>query len=95
MIAGGLTSDSGAADTVGPEQFFPDYPLEESVGSRRNVWYVGPGGLRIKNKGQKIVLMLAKDWKLRWMTFQMARVKKILVGVSKILDAGQRVGGSH
>ena len=90
-IAGGLTSDSGAADTVAPEEYFPDYPLEESASSKKNVWYVGPGGQRIKNKGQKTVLMLTKDRKLRWMTFQIAKVKKILVGVSKNLDAGQRV----
>ena len=55
------------------------------------MWYVGPGGQRIKNKGQKTVLMLTKDRKLRWMTFQMAKVKMILVGVSKNLDVSQRV----
>ena len=58
---------------------------------KRNVWYVRPGGQSIKNKGQKIVLMLTKDRKLRWLTFQMAKVKKILAGVCKNLDAGQRV----
>ena len=55
------------------------------------MWYVGPGGQRIKNRGQKTVLMLTKVKKLRWTTFQIAKVKKIPVGVSKNLDAGQRV----
>ena len=28
----GITSDSGAGDTVGPDDEYPDYPLEESPG---------------------------------------------------------------
>ena len=38
-IEKGITSDSGASDTVAPEELFGDYPLEASPGSISNVWY--------------------------------------------------------
>ena len=90
-IHNGVTSDSGASDTVAPEDFFTDYPLEESPGSRSNVWYVGAGGERIKNQGQRQILILTKEKHLRWLTVQVARVKKLLGSVSKNNDCGQRV----
>ena len=74
----GITSDSGAADTVAPEELFTDYPLEDSPASLANVWYVGAGGQRIKNKGQRKILILTREKLLRWITVQVARVKKTL-----------------
>jgi len=87
----GVTSDSGASDTVAPEEVFLDYPLEPSPGSRTNVWYVGAGGQRIKNQGQRQILILTKEKRLRWITVQVAKVKKLLGSVSKNNDYGQRV----
>ena len=87
----GITSDSGAADTVAPEELFTDYPLEDSPGSLANVWYVGAGGQRIKNKGQRRILVLTKEKLLRWITVQVARVKKTLGSVGKNVDCKQRV----
>ena len=87
----GITSDSGAADTVAPEELFTDYPLEESPACRANVWYVGAGGHRMKNKGQRKILMLTKEGYLRWLTVQVAAVKKVLGSVSKNNACGQRV----
>ena len=43
QVVHGCTSDSGAADTVGPEDLAEDYPLEESYGSKNNIHYVGAG----------------------------------------------------
>ena len=56
----GMTSDSGAGGTVGPEEEeeFPDYPAEESPGSKRGLHYVAAGGTKIKNTGHKRVLIL-------------------------------------
>ena len=87
----GIASDSGASDTVAPEELFGDYPLEASPGSLSNVWYVGAGGERIKNQGQRSILMLTKEKHLRWMTVQVAKVKKMLGSMSKNNDCGQRV----
>ena len=90
-IEHGVTSDSGAADTVGPVDLATDYPLEESWGSKHNIWYVGAGGHKIKNLGQRRILVMTEDKLLRWMTLQVAKVKKILSSVSKNNDAGQEV----
>ena len=90
-VPAGITSDSGAADTVAPEELFTDYPLEESPGSKANVWYVGAGGQRIRNKGQRTILMLTREKRLRWLTVQVAKVKKTLGSVSKNISCGQRV----
>ena len=57
----GITSDSGAADTVAPEELFTDYPLEDCPASLANVWYVGAGRQRIKNKGQRKILILTRE----------------------------------
>ena len=84
----GMTSDSGAGDTVGPEDEFPDYPTEESPGSKRGLHYVAAGGTKIKNTGQKRVLILTKEKQLRWVTVQIAKVKKTLASVSKSNDHG-------
>ena len=79
----GGTSDSGAADTVAPEELFQDYPLKPSPGSIADLWYVGAGGQRIKNRGQRTVLVMTKEKKLKWITVQVAAVKKMLISVSK------------
>ena len=83
-----MTSDSCAGDTVGPEDEYPDYPPEESPGSIRGLHYVAAGGNKIKNKGQKKVLILTKEKQLRWVTVQIAQVKKTLASVSKSNDHG-------
>ena len=71
-----MTSDSGAGDTVGPASATPDYPLTESPGSKANLYYVAAGGARIKNVGQKLVLIMTKEKQLKWVTVQIANVKK-------------------
>ena len=82
----GITSDSGAGDTVGPDEEFPDYPIEESPGSKRGLHYLAAGGKKIKNTGQKRVMILTKEKQLRWITVQIAKVKKTLGSVSKSND---------
>ena len=79
----GVTSDTGAADHVGPPGAFPDYPMRESPGSKRGVHYVAAGGARLPNLGQKTVLIMTANKKFSWMTVQMAKMKKVLGSVSK------------
>ena len=90
-IQNGCTSDSGAADTVAPGEYFTDYPLHDSKGSLANLWYVGAGGQRIKNEGERTILIMTKERKLRWITVQVAAVKKMLGSVSKNLDCDNDV----
>ena len=87
----GGTSDSGAADTVAPEELFTDYPLKESPGSKADLWYVGAGGQRIKNKGQRVILVMTRENKSRWITVQVAAVKKVRISVSKNNEADNEV----
>ena len=84
----GITSDSGAGDTVGPDDEFPDYPLEESPGPKRGLHYLAAGGEKIKNTGQKKIMILTKEKELRRITVQIAKVKKTLGSVSKSNDHG-------
>ena len=45
----------------------------------------------MKNKGQRTILMMTKEKHLRWLTVQVARVKKTLGSVSKNNSCGQKV----
>ena len=84
----GIVPESGAGDTVGPDDEFPDYPLEESHGSKRGLHYLAAGGEKIKNTGQKKIMILTMEKQLRWITVQIAKVKKTRVSVSKSNDHG-------
>ena len=84
----GITSDTGAADHVGPPDAFPGYPLKESQGSKRGVHYIGAGGARFPNLGQKTVLIMTKEKRFKWITVQMANVRKVPGSVSKNNDNG-------
>ena len=61
--------------------------------------YVAAGGTKIQNTGQKRVLILTREKQLRWVTVQIAKVKKTLASVSKSNDHGFDViyskGGSY
>ena len=46
------------------------------------------GGEKIKNTGQKRIMILTKEKQLRWITVQIAKVKKTLGSVSKSNDHG-------
>ena len=48
----GITSDSGAEDTVGPDYEFPDYPTEESPGSKRGLHDLAAGGQKSRTPGR-------------------------------------------
>ena len=52
---------------------------------------MGAGGHKLNNLGQRRILILTKDKLLRWLTVQVAEVKKILGSLGKNNDAGQEV----
>ena len=69
----------------------PTYPMEESPGSKLNQHFVGAGGHRMRNEGQVRLNMRAANGRkgrdIRT-TFQVAKVTRPLMSVSKICDAG-------
>ena len=91
VLVNGMTSDSGAGDTVGPEDAFPEYPLVPSPGSIRGLHYVAANNQKMKNMGQKRVLMMTREGQLRWVTVQIVAVKKTLASVSRSNDNGYDV----
>ena len=86
-----IAADSGASEHVAADTDAPSYKVEESVGSRSGQHFVGAGGHRMANRGQMKLNMRADNGKkgrdVRT-TFQVARVTRPLMSVSKICDAG-------
>ena len=86
-----IAADSGASEHVAADTDAPTYKVEESVGSRSGQHFIGAGGHRMANRGQMKLSMRAdngrkgRDVKT---TFQVARVTRPLMSVSKICDAG-------
>ena len=84
--------DSGAGDHVaGGEEAAVAYTIEESPGSLIGQHFTGAGGHRMKNMGQLRLHLRADNGKKGRdikTTFQVAKVTRPLMSVSKICDAG-------
>ena len=91
-----VVADSGASEHVAADTDAPMYKVEESAGSRSGQHFVGVGGHRIANRGKMKLNMRADNGRkgrdVRT-TFQVARVTRPLMSVSKICDAGMYDGG--
>ena len=84
-------ADSGAGEHVLAESDAPAYAIEESPGSKLGQNFIGAGGHRMPNKGQVRLSMRADNGKKGRdvkTTFQVAKVTRPLMSVSKICDAG-------
>ena len=83
--------DSGAGEHVANETEAPMYAVEESAGSKAKQNFVTAGGGKLPNRGQIKLNLRADNGKkgrdVR-MTFQVAKVTRPLLSVSKICDAG-------
>ena len=87
-----LVVDSGAGETVLPENWCKAYALEKSPGSEANDFYTTADGTPVYNQGQKKLLLSTLDGRsVRKMTFQVAKVSKALGSVSQMVDGGNRV----
>ena len=74
-----------------PPDAAPDYELQSSAGQLEGQHFIGAGGDRIRNLGQKVVplqVLGAADEQMRCATFQVAQVRKPLMAVSASCDAG-------
>ena len=87
--------DSGAANHVMSREDAPGYTVEESEGSRRGQKFQGASGRLIPNEGKiALNLLVSKDDDVKEFielesTFQIAKVTRPLLSVSKICQSGQ------
>ena len=84
-----ITVDSGAGKSVMNTDAIPEYPFQEFPGQIQGQHFLGAGGERLPNLGQKCVPLMTADGVSRLATFQIAPVRKPLLAVSASCDAGQ------
>ncbi len=87
-------ADSGAGDNVASTVDVPGYEVEPSEGSRRGQNFVGAGNERIRNEGEVHLQMAAPTdddeiFNPVNATFQIAKVCRPLMSVSRICDRGE------
>ena len=78
--------DSGSAEWVAHKDHFPDYPSEESPGSRRGQHFTSATGEEVPNEGQKVIPVVTEEGRNKKVTWQLAEVQKPLTAVGKICD---------
>ena len=85
--------DSGASEHVASREDFPGYEVRESPGSRAGKHYTGASGHRIRNEGESSINMIVPvgDSGKNQLSavFQMAKVTRPLMSVSKICKDGK------
>ena len=87
-----IAVDSGASETVIPENAIRSAPLEPSDASRRGVMYEVANGHRIANLGQKTFSGVTEgEGLIRGLTAQVCDVNKPLLSVSKLVQSGNNV----
>lgn len=85
-----LTVDSGAADTVTPEDTLEGFDVDTSEATEDG--FVVADGSKIPNLGKKKALLATRNWSTpRNISFQVAPVHKTLLSVSKLTENNHRV----
>ena len=80
--------DSGASTNVASPSVGKGIPVRESHGSRVGQVYYAANGTKLPNLGEKVMNIQTENWENFSLTMQLADVKKPLMSVSKICDAG-------
>jgi hypothetical protein len=83
--------DSGAVEHVLPPSCLPRVRMTESPGSRAGKRYLSATGEAIPNLGQKVLYGKTREGQPRNITFQIAPVRKPLISVAKMCEAGNDV----
>ena len=86
-----ITIDSGAAASVLPSGWLPEYKALETPESKAGVHYVAADGKRIPDEGGKRLNVVLENGCKRNMKFNIAKVNKALGSVGKICETGHRV----
>jgi hypothetical protein len=88
----GILVDSGAGASVADgERDFPEFPREESAGSKRGQKFLGPGSEAIANRGQRKVNVMTGSGIRSKITFQDSAVRRPILAVSDSTKAGNLV----
>ena len=86
-----LAVDSGASETVIPEDIVRSVAVAPSEASKRGVEYEVANGHRIPNLGQKTFQAVTPEGVHRGITAQVCEVNKPLMSVSKLVRSGNTV----
>ena len=86
-----LTIDSGASENVIGSGMAPGVPVVESEGSKAGVMYVTANGDKMQNKGQQHIYATTQEGQKCRLNMQVTDVKKPLMSVARICDAGHVV----
>ena len=86
-----LTVDSGASETVIPEELVGSVEVTEGIKSKRGVEYEVANGVKIPNLGEKRFVAESAEGVRRNITAQVCDVNKALLSVKKVVAAGNRV----
>ena len=73
------------------EQEIPEFPTIQQSGPERETTYVLPDGSLVGNQGEKHVEVLTNEGAKCIVGMQVTNVRKSLMSVSKICDAGHKV----
>ena len=84
-----LCIDSGAAKSVMPSTWLPEYVAKESEASKAGVYYVAANGEKLPDKGEKCLNVITDEGMKRTMKFAVADVTKALGSVGEICATGQ------
>ena len=86
-----IAVDSGATETVVPEDALGNVDTVEGEACRRGVMYEVASGTLIPNLGEKKFVAVGEAGEVRRMVAQVCEVNKPLMSVSKMVAAGNRV----
>ena len=86
-----ITIDSGASENVISEHMAPQVKLRPSQGSREGVRYVTANGETMPNNGEKHIQVMTDEGHKCMLNMQVTDVKKPLMSVARICDAGHDV----
>ena len=86
-----MTIDSGAAETVTGEDEIPEVSTIKPTGPERETKYVLPDGTLVDNTGEKHVDITTSEGSKCTVIMQVTNVRKSLMSVSKVCDAGHKV----
>ena len=87
----GFTVDSGAADHVIPFGWINFIEVLQGIAARMGITYVAASGTRIPNQGEQRVPFMTREGSWMEIMFQVAKINKPLLSVSKLIDSEMRV----
>ena len=86
-----ITIDSGASENVINKQMAPQFRVQPSTGSNAGTTYITANGDEMANQGEKDVKIVTKEGHKCLLKMQVTDVRKPLMSVARICDAGHQV----